>query len=141
MTRLRLEITDRDDGEVETHVRQRLYEFNVAATGIDDGAMLVGSVRDAAGALVAGLYGWTWGGCAFVDLLWVDATRRGQGLGTRLLTGAEDEARARGCRQILLSTHGFQAPGFYTARGYRETGRDADYPVGSYQVHLAKPLA
>jgi GNAT superfamily N-acetyltransferase len=140
VTRLRLEITDVDDGVVETEVRQRLYDFNVETTGIDHGAMLVGSVHDEDDRLVAGLYGWTWGGCAFVDLLWVDEALRGTGLGSRLLAGAEEEARSRGCTQVLLSTHGFQAPEFYAARGYRETGRYDGYPVGSYQVHLAKAL-
>jgi GNAT superfamily N-acetyltransferase len=140
VTRLRIEVTDVDDGTVETEVRRRLYDFNVEATGIDDGAMLVGSVHDEEDRLVAGLYGWTWGGCAFVDLLWVDEPRRRTGLGSRLLAGAEEEARSRGCTQILLSTHGFQAPEFYAARGYREAGRYDGYPTGSFQVHLAKSL-
>jgi GNAT superfamily N-acetyltransferase len=141
VTRLRLELTDVDDGELETDLRRRLYAFNASATGIDDGAMLIVSLRDEADRLVAGLFGWTWGGCAFVDLLWVDERRRRTGLGSRLLATAEQEARSRGCTQVLLSTHGFQAPDFYAARGYRESGRFDGYPTGSYQVHLAKRLA
>jgi GNAT superfamily N-acetyltransferase len=140
VTRLRLEVTDVDDGTVESEVRRRLYDFNTATTGIDDGAMLIVSLRDEPGRLIGGLYGWTWGGCAFVDLLWVDERHRRTGLGGRLLASAEQEARARGCTQVLLSTHGFQAPGFYAALGYRETGRYEDYPTGSYQVQLAKRL-
>jgi GNAT superfamily N-acetyltransferase len=140
VTRLHLEVTDVDDGIVESEVRRRLYAYNVSATGIDDGSMLIVSLRDEAGRLVGGLYGWTWGGCAFVDLLWVDEARRRTGLGSRLLGSAEDEARSRGCTQILLSTHTFQAPAFYAARGYQETGRFADYPSGSAQIHLAKTL-
>src|SRR5689334_2216493 len=135
MSRLRLTVTDHDDGVVEEHVRRELSAHNVDATGIDDGAMLVGSVHDEAGALVAGLYGWTWGGAGFVDLLWVDRAHRGSGLGTRLLAAAEDEARGRGCDRMLLATHGFQAPDFYRARGYREVGRYDGYPTGSYQAH------
>jgi len=142
MARLRLESADRDPGgEVEVELRRRLYAYNVAATGIDDGALLVLTVRDEDGALVAGLYGWTWGGTGFVDLLFVDEERRGGGLGSRLLDRAEDEARRRGCDQMLLSTHTFQAPEFYAARGYEERGRYPDYPTGEAQVMLAKPLA
>jgi GNAT superfamily N-acetyltransferase len=140
VTRLRLEVTDVDDGVVESEVRRRLYDYNVSATGIDDGAMLIGSIRDEADRLIAGLYGWTWGGCAYIDLLWVDEAHRRTGLGARLLATAEDEARTRGCTQVLLATHGFQAPGFYAARGYHETGRQQGYPTGSYQAHLAKLL-
>lgn len=140
MTRLRLEVTDVDDGIVESEVRRRLYAYNVSATGIDDSSMLIVSLREDGGRLVGGLYGWTWGGCAFVDLLWVDEARRRTGLGSRLLGSAEDEARSRGCSQMLLSTHTFQAPAFYAARGYQETGRFADYPNGGAQIHLAKTL-
>jgi GNAT superfamily N-acetyltransferase len=142
MARLRLESADRDPGgEVEVELRRRLYAHNVAATGIDDGSLLVLSVRDEDDVLVAGLYGWTWGGTGFVDLLFVDADRRGNGLGSRLLAQAEDEARRRGCHQMLLSTHTFQAPVFYAARGYEERGRFPDYPAGEAQVMLAKRLA
>jgi hypothetical protein len=42
---------------------------------------------------------------------------------------------------VLLSTHDFQAPGFYAARGYRETGRFQGYPAGHDQVQLAKQLS
>jgi GNAT superfamily N-acetyltransferase len=140
VARIRLRVTSHDDGVVEAEVRRHLYAFNVAATGIDDGQMLIASARDDDGRLVAGLYGWTWGGTAFVDLLWVDAALRGQGLGSRLLTAAEDEARTRGCRLVVLATHGFQAPDFYAARGYVEHGRIDDYPLGSFQSYLAKPL-
>jgi GNAT superfamily N-acetyltransferase len=140
VSRLRLEVTDVDDGVVEHELRRRTYDYNVSVTGIDDGAMLVISVRDEASGLVAGLYGWTWGGCAYVDVLWVDETQRGKGLGARLLGTAEDEARSRGCTQVLLATHGFQAPAFSAALGYQETGRQDGYPSGSHQLRLTKPL-
>lgn len=136
-----MESGDRDPGgAVETELRRRLYDFNVAATGIDDGALLVLTVRDESDALVAGLFGWTWGSTGFVDLLFVDEDRRGSGIGSRLLAQAEEEAVRRGCHQMLLATHSFQAPEFYTARGYQERGRFADYPAGQSQRHLAKPL-
>lgn len=141
MARVRLETGDRDDGgRVETELRRRLYAFNSRATGVDDGALLVVTARDDAERLVGGLFGWTWGGTAFVDLLFVDEDRRGTGLGSRLLADAEAEAVRRGCRQVLLATHTFQAPEFYAARGYTERGRFDDYPSGHAQVHLAKRL-
>ena len=39
----------------------QLSAFNVSRTGYDDGRELAVWLRDAAGDLVGGLYGWTWG--------------------------------------------------------------------------------
>ncbi|TMH29481.1 MAG: GNAT family N-acetyltransferase, partial [Betaproteobacteria bacterium] len=39
----------------------------------------------------------------FVDLLWVDETRRNRGLGSALLQSMERVARDRGCRDICVS--------------------------------------
>src|SRR5580765_7727344 len=46
---------------------ERLYEFNAAASGVDDGRSLAIFVRDGDGTIVAGMHGWTWGGTGFVQ--------------------------------------------------------------------------
>jgi len=119
----------------------RIYEFNASTTGIDDGTLLTILVRDAAGAIVAGLHGWTWGDCCEIKTLWVAADRRRQGLGSRLLTAAESEARRRGARQIVLSSHSFQAPAFYLRHGYETLFVIEGYPSPHAQHYLRKRLA
>jgi len=99
------------------------------------------TARAAGGGLHGGLYGWTWGGCGYIDLLWVREDQRGTGLGSKLLTAAEQEIRGRGCDQVALSTHSFQAPGFYARFGYRECGRNPAYPRGHDQIQLVKHLS
>ena len=126
------ELTERLDAEI--------YDFNAQVTGLDDGELLTIRVTDDSGELVAGLSGWTWGGCGHVDVLWVRESSRGLGVGTSLMDAVEAEARERGCSRMVLSTHTFQAPDFYRGRGYVETGRTADYPEGYAQVHLSKRL-
>ena len=125
-------------------LRERLNEeinaCNVAATGLADGAVLSIAVRDDDGALRAGLFGWTWGGCGYIEVLCVRADQRGCGLGTQLLAAAEREIQRRGCGQVALSTHSFQAPAFYARSGYQECGRTPAYPRGHDQVHLVKRL-
>src|SRR5262245_34137523 len=111
-----------------------LYAFNVAATGFNDGVGLAIFLRDEAGDLRAGISGHTWGGCCEIKFLWIRETERGRGLGTRLLAAAEDEARRRGCAQIVLSTHSFQAPDFYRRQGYKEVAAIAGYPAGHRQI-------
>jgi GNAT superfamily N-acetyltransferase len=63
--------------------------------------------------LVAGIAGNTWGGTCELRQFWVEASQRSRGLGTTLFQAAEQEARRRGCAQIVLTTFSFQAPAFY----------------------------
>jgi GNAT superfamily N-acetyltransferase len=121
-------------------LEERLYEFNQAATGIRDGRGLGVFVRDAAGRLVAAAAGHTWGGSCVLRQVWVDEPLRGRGIGRELLVRAEAEARRRGCRQILLTTHSFQAPGFYQKLGFRRVAELADHPAGHAELVLRKPL-
>lgn len=121
-------------------LEDRINEFNVASTGLRDGTELSIFVRDESGAMLAGLYGWTWGGACEIRFLWVREDARGQGYGQRLLQAAEREAAARGCRRVFLSTHTFQAPGFYQKLGYRVAGAFDEYPRGHRQLFLEKKL-
>jgi GNAT superfamily N-acetyltransferase len=121
-------------------LEDRINAFNVARTGVDDGRLLSIFVRDPSGGMMAGLYGWTWGGACEIRFLWVREDARGQGLGRRLLQTAEQEAIARGCGQVMLSTHTFQAPGFYQKLGYQVAGAFDEYPRGYQQIFLQKKL-
>jgi GNAT superfamily N-acetyltransferase len=99
-------------------LEERLYQFNVQATGISDGALFGVFLRQADGAVIGGADGWTWGGTCYVRHLFVPAPLRKQGHGARLMAAVEAEARARGCEQMILETYDFQAPGFYRKLGF-----------------------
>ena len=117
-----------------------LLEFNRKATGIADDEEFYAFTRNDRGDLVAGIYGWLWGGTCEIALFWVREDQRGRGLGGALLGAAEDKARELGCRQVVLRTHSFQAPEFYAARGYRSVGIVDDYPEGYSDFILRKTL-
>src|SRR5258707_10559665 len=89
-------VSDADDG-LRERLNEEISAFNVAATGIADGALLGIAVREDGGALIAGLSGWTRGGCGYIEVLWGRANQRGRGPGTRLLAAGEHETRRR-CR-------------------------------------------
>jgi GNAT superfamily N-acetyltransferase len=84
------------------YLEDRIYEFNARTTGIGDGELLAFVVRES-GSVVAGICGNTWGGTCELRQFWVDESHRRRGLGTKLFEAAEDEARRRGCTQIVTS--------------------------------------
>jgi GNAT superfamily N-acetyltransferase len=122
------------------YLEDRIYEFNSAATGITDGEWLAIFVRDEGDRISAGICGNTWGGCLEIRQFWVEEARRKQGLGTRLLGAAEQEARRRGCWQILLMTFTFQAPAFYAKHGFEVVAVVDDHPSGHKNLLLRKCL-
>jgi GNAT superfamily N-acetyltransferase len=121
-------------------LRDAINEFNCETTGFRDGRFLTTFLRDHAGEMIAGLHGYTWGGYARVEYLWIAEPYRRHGLGRRLLGAAEDEARRRGCALIVLDTHDFQAPEFYVKLGYVACGRTEGTPRGSGQTWFRKDL-
>jgi hypothetical protein len=48
--------------------------------------------------------------------------------------------RRNGGRNMFLSTHTFQAPGFYGRLGYQRSGSWDDYPRGHGEVFFHKRL-
>jgi len=122
-------------------LEERLHEFNRDATGMDDGRGLGLFLRDAAGQIQAAAAGYTWAGLCELRQVWVAPELRGRGLGRRLLVDAEAEARRRGCHQLLLTIHSFQAPGFYRKLGFEVVAEVPDHPPGHSQLTLRKWLA
>ena len=135
-----LVITSEPEPEDVQYLEDRIYDFNSAATGITGGEWLAILVRDDDRRIVAGICGNTWGGCAEIRQFWVEEARRGQGLGTRLLAAAEQEARRRGCRQMLLMTFSFQAPAFYARQGFETIAVVDDHPHGHKNLLMRKHL-
>jgi GNAT superfamily N-acetyltransferase len=137
---LDIQMTDTRSLADETELEDLVNAFNVAATGYDDGRSMSCFLRDDSGRLVAGIDGFTWGGYARIEFLWVHEELRGAGIGGRLLDEAEHEATRRGCRSIILDTHEFQAPWLYESRGYALVGTTHDTPIGYFQFLYQKPL-
>jgi GNAT superfamily N-acetyltransferase len=79
--------------------------------------------EDGDGRMLGGLVGAEAQGWFFVKYLAVKPEARGQGVGAKLLAGAEKLARDRGLAGVYLDTFEFQAPRFYAREGYVEIGR------------------
>lgn len=126
--------------ELEAFLVDRIHEFNSQATGYFDGRLIGGGLRSETGEVIAAFNGHTWGACCVVAHLWVHQSHRGHGLGAALLQAAEAEAMRRGCEQVVLSTHSFQAPAFYERLGYQRKAVIGGQPKGHANVFYLKRL-
>jgi GNAT superfamily N-acetyltransferase len=135
------------DFEVEVHpdpsdiefLEDRIHREASTAIGLGDEMELAVFIRDA-GAVVAGISGWTWGDCCELQNLWVHPSLRGRGLGSQLIAAAEAEAASRGCTQTVHFTYGFQARALYEKRGFELVGRVTDFPSGTDALWYRKSL-
>lgn len=134
-------VREEHDPELESFLGDRLYEFNSSTTGINDGRLFIASIRNEDGEIIAGVHGHTWGGTCEVSRLWVHESMRNRGLGTRLMLAVEAEAMRRRCKQMVLSTHSFQAPVFYEGLGFKRVSTIPGYPKGFEQYIYIKSLA
>jgi MOSC domain-containing protein YiiM len=139
--RERFVIEDEPAAQDIQFLEDRIIEFNYAATGYRDGNLFGIFLRDADNEIYAGISGFTWGGTAKVERLWVRDDWRGKNLGQELLARGEEEAIRRGCKQMVLDTHSFQALGFYQKQGYAIAGKLEDFPLGFQSIYLCKRLA
>jgi ribosomal protein S18 acetylase RimI-like enzyme len=119
-------------------LEDRIYEFNSAQTGLDDGELFAFFVRNDQQEIVGGISGWTWAHACEIRTLWIHPSWRGQGHGRRLLESAEQHARKRGCRVILIISYNFQAPAFYQKAGYQLAWQLDDFPPGHQNCYLVK---
>lgn len=122
-------------------LEDRLYEFNAAQTGRDDGQLFAFFIRNELHEIVAGLTGWTWAQACEIGQLWVHPQWRKQGYGRALLETAEQEARACGCHVILIASYSFQAPAFYQKFGYELAWQLNDFPPGHQSCYLVKRIS
>ena len=85
-----------------------------------DAADLSFAAKDEEGRLLGGVEAWRVSDYVMVDVLWVDESQRGTGVGRTLLEQVERTAREHGACRITLNTFRFQAPGFYEKLGYHQ---------------------
>ena len=135
-----LTLTDSPDPADVKRVDDGLTAFNIRYAPDDAYKPLAVFVREADNQVVGGLVGNTYWGWLYIANLWLGDNLRGEGIGTRLMTMAEDEARGRGCRHAHVDTLDFQALPFYQKLGYTVWGQLDDLPPGHVRYFLKKDL-
>jgi GNAT superfamily N-acetyltransferase len=138
----RLTVTNSEADADHKFVHQQLIAFNRAALpeffNPDTVHHINVYLRDEQDELIGGILCETHWDSLQIDILWVDASLRGQGAGSQLLERAEAEAMALGCRWAGLTTFDFQARGFYEKHGFRVVGQYDGYPPGHTYYMMRK---
>ena len=135
-------LTDAPDPAAKDAAGAALYAYNVSRTGVADRRPVAAVATDpGSGAVLGGLWGRTELDLLFLDMFFLPEALRGQDLGARLLDQVEAEAQRRGCRQAVVETSSFQAPGFYLRHGYTQFGRVPFDVPGQARVFLSKTFA
>ena len=138
-----LRISGEPEPEAERIIADGLNGYNdpIVGAGYFESVPLYVLVTDpVSGEILGGIRGRTSFGLMTLTLVYLPRSLRGQGLGARMLTLAEDEGRRRGCRTAILHTHSFQAPGFYQRQGWHIFGEFPCDPPGTSQIFLSKNL-
>ena len=129
----------RPDAELYAAIIRPLAAFNAPMAGPAEFHPLVLALRALPdGPVVGGLCGDVLYGWLSIQALFVPERLRGRRFGTALLRRAEVEARARGCRGMVVNTFSFQARPFYERMGFVHFGTLEDCPPGHRCFYLSK---
>ena len=105
----------------------------------DSDKMPVGAfARSADNSIVGGIKASIFWNGLEVETLWVADEQRGQGAGSKLLTGIEEFAKSHGAVVAFLTT--VEGRDFYEQHGYEIYGELTDRPVGPSLYHMKKML-
>ena len=121
-------------------ISEGLTAFNEADVGPSKREALAILIRDIDGKVIGGLSGYTAWGWLFTQWLFIPETLRGEGMAGKLLSQAEQEARARGCHGAWIDTFSPIARKAYMRQGYEIFGELPEFPKGRTRTFLRKAL-
>ena len=138
----KITLTDAPDDQSLKALSNQLTLFNqqASARSNDFRPLAIFVTNPQTEEIAGGLWGWTSFDHLHVSVLYLDASLRGSGLGSRIMRQAEEEAIRRGCTGVWLDTFSFQARGFYERLGYTLFGTIEDYPPGHSRFFFKKSL-
>ena len=138
MSEYRVKVLDPTTNEARDFIAAQLSKFNAPYVGSDESLRIVLGIDDEWGTLVGGLAAVINYRVMSIQLLWVDANERGQGVGKTLIYQAEKIARRSKCVMIHLDIFDFQAPKFYEKLGFERWGELGPFPNGHKRFYYRK---
>ena len=134
-------VIDQPDPADVAVITDGLIAYDRSQTGYYDFRPLAVFARDpATGKVVGGLHGRSEFGLVYIAWFFLPEDLRRAGIGSRVLTMAEEEGRRRGCTRIALTTLSVEAPGFYRKQGYDVAATIDCEPPGLTRYYMMKKL-
>jgi GNAT superfamily N-acetyltransferase len=135
-----LDVTASPTAEELAVIGEGLTAFNDADVGPSERKPLAVLIRDIDDKVIGGLSGYTAWGWLFTQWLFIPDALRGEGMAGKLLSQAEEEARARGCHGAWIDTFSPVARKAYMRQGYEIFGELPEFPKGRTRTFLRKAL-
>ncbi|CDZ61143.1 Histone acetyltransferase HPA12 [Neorhizobium galegae bv. orientalis] len=135
-----LDVTASPTAEELAVIGEGLTAFNDADVGPSERKPLAVLIRDVEDKVIGGLSGYTAWGWLFTQWLFIPDALRGEGMAGKLLSQAEEEARARGCHGAWIDTFSPVARKAYMRQGYEIFGELPEFPKGRTRTFLRKAL-
>ncbi|MBT9692314.1 GNAT family N-acetyltransferase [Eubacterium ventriosum] len=121
-------------------IYEMLKSYNLSNREASENIPLGVYYEDESERKLAGLTGETFGNWLCINYLFVAENLRNKGIGTKIVSSAEDEARKRNCKYVFVDTFSFQAPKFYEKLGYKEVFSLNEYPYTGKRHYYIKKL-
>jgi ribosomal protein S18 acetylase RimI-like enzyme len=115
------------------------YALKKKGVGKDNGSFSF-VILDGNNKFLAGVTGYNYFGCCYIDLLCVDEDSRDKGYGSLLIKKVEDLGRKRNCLFMALNTMDFEARPFYEKHGYQVEFTREGFEQDSVQYYMRKAL-
>lgn len=127
---------DEDDAE---YIDDKLVEYNWSQVpAVHDFEFIGRKIQgDKDEPIAAGFAGVNFWNIAFVEMLWVDEPYRNQGIGSRLLSDIEQEAKNNGACIVMIDARDWNVE-FFKKFGYTVYCTLEDYPNGCNRHKLQK---
>lgn len=141
---MNIEVTTNANAEDARTISQGIISFNEATIPdlepLDKEVKFFTFARNEANEVVGGIRATCYWNTLHIELLWLDESCRGKGVGSDLIHAAETFAKEKGCEKAFVETTSWQAKPFYQKNGYEHIATLNDRPKGHASHYLTKTL-
>lgn len=135
---MKIEVNHEEDSTVADALLAGLRRYRNENMGNEETLPLSVVAKDDSGKIIGGVAGRSIYNNFLIEMVWVDESVRGSGLGRQLMLQAEEQAKRRGCLAAQLDTLSFQAPQFYQKLGFEIVGTVPAFPGSPARYFMLK---